>query len=219
MASMAHRVAKGLVGGCAVLLGVTVTGCGAPQYTYVANSSESTYFKVPHGWHQISGSSLSKIEAQLQYPAGAWQVAYEAGGSPTASDFLGFGSDHPFVFAEIGALTSAGSQDLSYNVLRDIFLPVTSTARQNEPSGYPLTGFKQLRDENLTPGRGVHGVRETFDYTLQGGPTDTFDEIALTNAEQTVVYFLVLHCTSSCYSSDQTAINDVMSSFTIRSSS
>jgi len=219
LASMAHRVAKGLVGGCAVLLGVTVTGCGAPQYTYVANSSESTYFKVPHGWHQISGSSLSKIEAQLQYPAGAWQVAYEAGGSPTASDFLGFGSDHPFVFAEIGALTSAGSQDLSYNVLRDIFLPVTSTARQNEPSGYPLTGFKQLRDENLTPGRGVHGVRETFDYTLQGGPTDTFDEIALTNAEQTVVYFLVLHCTSSCYSSDQTAINDVMSSFTIRSSS
>ena len=219
MASMAHRVAKGLVGGCAVLLGVIVTGCGAPQYTYVANSNESTYFKVPHAWHQISGSALTKIESELQYPAGAWQVAYEAGGSPNASDFLGFGSTHPFVFAEIGSLTSAGSQDLSYNVLRDIFLPVTSTARQNEPSGYPLTNFKQIRDQNLTPGRGVHGVRETFDYTLQGGPTDTFDEIALTNAEQTVVYFLVLHCTSSCYSSDQTAINDVMSSFTIRSSS
>jgi hypothetical protein len=219
LASMAHRVAKGLVGGFAVLLGVTVTGCGAPQYTYVANSNESTYFKVPHSWHQISGSALTKIESQLQYPAGAWQVAYEAGGSPNASDFLGFGSTHPFVFAEIGSLTPAGSQDLSYNVLRDIFLPVTSTARQNEPSGYPLTGFKQIRDQNLTPGRGVHGVRETFDYTLQGGPTDTFDEIALTNAEQTVVYFLVLHCTTSCYSSDQTAINDVMSSFTIRSSS
>jgi hypothetical protein len=27
----------------------------------------------------------------------------------------------------------------------------------------------------------------------------------------------VLHCTSSCYSSDKTEINDVMSSFTIRS--
>lgn len=219
MASMAHRVAKGLVGGCAVLLGVTVTGCGAPQYTYVANSSQSTYFKVPNGWHKISGDALQKEEAQLQYPAGGWQVAYEAGGNPTASDFLGFASDQPFVFAEIGTLTSAGSQDLSYNVLRDIFLPVTSTARQNEPSGYPLTGFKQIRDENLTPGLGVHGVRETFDYTFEGGPTDTFDEIALTNAEDTVVYFMVLHCTTSCYSTDQTEINDVMSSFTIRSSS
>jgi hypothetical protein len=216
---MAHRVAKGLVGGCALLLGVTVTGCGAPQYTYVANSGQSTYFKVPGGWHKISGDALQKVEAQLQYPAGAWQVAYEAGGNATASDFLGFGADHPFVFAEIGTLTSAGSQDLSYNVLRDIFLPVTSTARQNVPSGYPLTGFKQIRDQNLTPGLGVHGVRETFEYTIQGGPTDTFDEIALTNAEDTVVYFMVLHCTTSCYSTDQTEINDVMSSFTIRSSS
>jgi len=219
LASMAHRVAKGLVGGCALLLGVTVTGCGAPQYTYVANSSASTYFKVPHGWHKIDAAALQKVEAELQYPAGGWQVAYEAGSDPSANDFLGFGSNQPFVFAEIGTPTKAESQDLSYNVLRDIFLPVTSTTRQNEPAGYPLTNFKQIRDENLTPGLGVHGVRETFDYTLEGGQTDTFDEIALTNAEQTVIYFLVLHCTTSCYSNDQTAINDVMSSFTIRSSS
>ena len=216
---MAHRVAKGLVGGCALLLGVTVTGCGAPQYTYVANSSASTYFKVPHGWHKIDAAALQKVEAELQYPAGGWQVAYEAGSDPSANDFLGFGSNQPFVFAEIGTPTKAESQDLSYNVLRDIFLPVTSTTRQNEPAGYPLTNFKQIRDENLTPGLGVHGVRETFDYTLEGGQTDTFDEIALTNAEQTMIYFLVLHCTEACYSSDQTAINDVMSSFTIRSSS
>jgi hypothetical protein len=219
LASMAHRVAKGLVGGCALLLGVTLTGCGAPQYTYVANSNASTYFKVPNGWHKIDGAELQKVEDELQYPAGGWQVAYEAGHDPTASDFLGFGSDQPFVFAEIGMLPQAESQNLSYNVLRDIFLPVTSTTRQNEPANYPLTNFKQIRDENLTPGLGVHGVRETFDYTLEGGQTDTFDEIALTNAEQTVVYFLVLHCTESCYNNDQTAINDVMSSFTIRSSS
>ena len=216
---MAHRVAKGLVGGCALLLGVTVSGCGAPQYTYVANSGQSTYFKVPHGWHKVDGDALQKVEAELQYPVGGWQVAYEAGSEASANDFLGFGSNQPFVFAEIGSLTQAGSQDLSYNILRDIFLPVTSNTRQGEPPNYPLSGFKQIRDENLTPGLGVHGVRETFSYTLNGGPTDTFDEIALTNAEQTVVYFIVLHCTSSCYSSDQTAINDVMSSFTIRSSS
>ena len=64
--------------------------------------------------------------------------------------------------------------------------------------------------------QGVHGVRETFNYSY-AGDSDTFDEVALTNADQTVVYLLVLHCTTSCYSSDQTEINDVMSSFTIRS--
>jgi hypothetical protein len=216
---MAHRVVQGLVGGCALLLGVTVTGCGAPQYTYVANSSQSTYFKVPYGWHQINAGALSNaMEAVLGSAGSGWQVAYQAGSKPDANDFLSFGADQPFVFAEIGALTSTASQSLSYDALRDFFLPVSSTARGEEPSTFPLTGFKQIRDEVLTPGLGVHGVRETFDYTYEGS-TDTFDEIALTNAEDTTVYFMVLHCTTSCYSTDQTEINDVMSSFTIRSSS
>jgi hypothetical protein len=217
---MAHRVAKGLLGGCALLLGVTLSGCGAPQYTYVANSSASTYFKVPHAWHQIKPDALQKAMEQVLGSSGAaWQVAYEAGTTPNADDFLGFGSSQPFVFAEIGRLNPTASQALSYDSLKDFFLPVTTTARQNVPQDFPLGNFKQIRDEQLTPGLGVHGVRETFDYTLAGGPTDTFDEIALTNADQTEVYFIVLHCTASCYNNDQTAINDVMSSFTIRSSS
>ncbi len=219
MASKAHRVAQGLVGGCALLLGVALSGCAAPQYTYVANSSQDTYFKVPSGWHKISDSSLaSELQTETGSSGGGWTVAYEAGGKPTAADFLSFGTSQPFVFAEVGQLSSTASNELSYDSLRDFFLPVTSTARSNASSeGFPLTNFQQIRDEVLTPGQGVHGVRETFDYTYTGGITDTFDEVALTNADQTVVYLLVLHCTTSCYSHDQTEINDVMSSFTIRS--
>jgi len=214
LARKARRVVRGLVGGCALLLGVTVAGCGAPQYTYVANSSANTYFKVPYGWHEISASALKKITGSS---SGVWTVAYQAGSRPNASDFLSFDSSQPFVFAEIGTLSSTGMNELSYDSLRDFFLPVTSTARSTASSeGFPFTGFSQIRDQVLTPGQGVHGVRETFDYT-DNGVTDTFDEIALTNPDQTEVYFLVLHCTSSCYSSDKTEINDVMSSFTIRS--
>jgi len=220
LASKAHRVAKGLVGGGALLLGVTLSGCAAPQYTYVANSGANTYFKVPHGWHKISDSSLStELQQATGSSGGGWTVAYEAGHKPTALDFLSFNTSQPFVFAEVGQLTSAASNQLSYDTLRDFFLPVTSTARTNAAAqNFPLTGFKQIRDQVLTPSQGVHGVRETFEYTYLGG-TDTFDEVALTNADQTVVYLLVLHCTSSCYSHDQTQINDVMSSFTIRSQS
>src|SRR5580704_18230659 len=63
LANKAHRVVKGLVGGCALLLGViiTVSGCAAPQYTYVANSGQDTYFKVPSGWHKISPSALKTV--------------------------------------------------------------------------------------------------------------------------------------------------------------
>jgi hypothetical protein len=220
LASKAHRVTKGLVGGCALLLGVALSGCAAPQFTYVANSSESTYFKVPNAWHKISDAALSsELRAVAGGSGGGWTVAYDAGHKPTAGDFLSFGTPEPFVFAEVGQLSSTASNELSYDTLRDFFLPVTSTARQNAAAqGFPLTGFKQIRDQVLTLGQGVHGVRETYDYTMNGGVSDTFDEVALTNADQTVVYLLVLHCTTSCYSNDQTEINDVMSSFTIRSS-
>ena len=220
MASTAHRVRQGLVGGCAILLGVVLSGCLAPQYTYVANSSTDTYFKVPNGWHKISDSSLSnELRSATGGSGGAWTVAYEAGHKPKAGDFLSFGTAEPFVFAEVGQLNQTASNSLSYDSLRDFFLPVTASARQNASAqGFPLTGFKQIRDQMLTLSQGVHGVRETFNYTFTGGTTDTFDEVALTNADQTVVYLLVLHCTSSCYSGDQTEINDVMSSFTIRSS-
>ncbi|MBV9449272.1 MAG: hypothetical protein JO345_25585 [Streptosporangiaceae bacterium] len=220
LASKAHHIVKGLVGGCALLLGVTLSGCAAPQFTYVANTGQSTYFKVPNAWHKISDSSLSsELRAVAGSSGGGWTVAYEAGGKPTAGDFLSFGTGQPFVFAEVGQLTSTASSELSYDTLRDFFLPVTSTARQNAAAqGFPLTDFKQIRDQVLTLSQGVHGVRETYDYTANGGVTDTFDVVALTNADQTVVYLLVVHCTSSCYSNDQTEINDVMSSFTIRSS-
>lgn len=218
MASKAHRVAKGLVGVCALLLGlgVTLSGCAAPKYTYVANSGQSTYFKVPNAWHKISDASLAS-QLKSTIGAGGWTIAYEAGVKPTASDFLSFGTAHPFVFADVGQLTPAASNQMSYDVLRDLLFPVTSTARQNAATqGYPLTGFKQIRDQTLRLGQGVHGVRETFEYSYNG-IADTFDQVALTNADQTVFYLLLLHCTSSCYTSDQSEINDVMSSFTIRS--
>ncbi len=222
MASMAHRVAKGLVGGGALLLGVTLSGCAAPQFTYVANSGASTYFKVPHSWHKISDSSLTTLSTEMQRATGSsgggWTVAYDAGTNPTAGDFLSFGTAKPFVFAEVIPLTLTASNALSYDVLRDIFLPVTNSARQNASAqGFLFTDFKWIRDQALTFSQGVHGVRETFDYSY-AGRTDTFDQIALTNADQTVVYLLVLDCTTSCYGNDQTDINNVMSSFTIRSS-
>jgi hypothetical protein len=223
---MAHRVAKGLVGGCALLLGVTVTGCGAPQYTYIANSGASTYFKVPYGWHEVKAAALTNAEKAVGSTPAPWQVAYEAGTQADGSDFLSFDVSRPFVFAEVGGLGSTASQSLSYDALRDFFLPVSSTARSNFSQAFtshgesdPFINFQQISDQVLTPGHdGVHGVREIFDYTdALDGVTDTFDEIALTNADQNEIYFIVLHCTSTCYSNDQSEINDVMTSFTIGS--
>ncbi len=223
MTNRAFRSPRGLTGGLAFLLGALVTvglsGCGAPSYTYVADSAAKAYYKVPTQWHQISQHDLNAaLAAGGGSSAGIWSTAFDASTAPSGSNFLAPSINKPFVFAEVGTLSSTVSNEISYNVLRDFMLPVTSTTRdQDAASGFPLTNFKQLRDQTVTAQQGVHGVRETFQYTFPGGVVDTFDEDVLTNADQTVVYFLMVHCTDSCYSQNQNNINTVMSSFTVGS--
>jgi hypothetical protein len=224
LTNRAFRSTKGLVGGFALLFAAVagvagLTACGAPQYTYVADSSAGTYYKVPYAWHRISQQSLNTaLQSAGGSASGVWSTAFDAGSSPSASHFLDGSVSQPFLFAEVGQVSSTVSNELSYNVLRDFMLPVTSDSRQQDAqSGFPLTNFKQIRDQTITGTQGVHGVRETFQYTFPGGASDTFDEDVLTNADQTVVYFLMVHCTNSCYSQNQNDINTVMSSFTVGS--
>jgi hypothetical protein len=223
LTNRAFRSRRGVVGGLTFLLGAVIglglSACGAPQYTYVADSAARTYYKVPYSWHQISQQALNAaLVAAGGSGAGVWSTAFDAGAPPSASHFLAPNVAQPFVFSEVGTLSPTVSAELSYNVLRDFMLPVTSNSRATAAqSGFPLTNFKQLRDQTISAKQGVHGVRETFQYTFPNGISDTFDEEVLTNADQTVVYFLMEHCTNDCYSQNQNNINTVMSSFTVGS--
>jgi hypothetical protein len=224
LTNRAFRSPRGLIGGLPFLvLGALATvglsACGSPSYTYVADSAAKAYYKVPSQWHQISQQDLNAaLKAAGGSSDGIWSTAFDASTAPSGSNFLAPTINKPFVFAEVGTLSPTVSNEISYNVLRDFMLPVTSTTReQDAASGFPLTDFKSLRDQTVTASQGVHGVRETFQYTFPGGVVDTFDEDVLTNADQTVVYFLMVHCTDSCYSQNQTNINTVMSSFTVGS--
>lgn len=226
MTNKAFRSAKGLVGGLALLVAtglamVGLSGCGAPAYTYVADSANSTYYKVPTGWHAISQSSLDQLlTSGGGSTSGIWATAFDADKSPSAEDFLSFGAAKPFLFSEVIPLSQAAVNSLNYDGLRDFLLPVSATGRQQYAANgsVQLSGFAQLRDDTITAPNGVHGVRETFRYAY-GGAGDTFDEVALTNADQTVVYFLMVHCTNACYSQNEADINAVMSSFTVGSPS
>jgi hypothetical protein len=203
-----------------VLATVGLSGCGTPAYTYVADGAAGTYYKVPVQWHAIS---QKQIDALLQSAggssAGIWSTAFDAGTGPNADHVLAGDLAQPFAFAEVLTLNPTASNELSYNMLRDFMLPVTSSTRSTEAGqGFPLTDFKQVIDQTITAKQGVHGVREIFQYTFPGGAANTFDEDVLTNADQTEVYLLMVHCTNTCYTQNQNAINTVMTSFTVGSS-
>jgi hypothetical protein len=202
----------------AALVTVGLSGCGAPAYTYVADSSAGTYYKVPTGWHQISTKDLdAAIKAAGGSSDGIWTTAFDANTAPSVDHNGSVSLDQPYVVAQVLPLSSAGTDELSYDAMRDIWLPVTANGRQTAQSeGFGGTNFSQSRDQMIAAKQGVHGVRETFQYTLQG-VTDTFDEEVLTNADQTELYLLQLHCTESCYNKNQNNINTIMSSFTVGS--
>jgi hypothetical protein len=206
------------LGGVALALTAVLAGCAVPRYTYVDNTSQNTFFKVPYTWSPVKSSALVKALTGGSSGGGAWTVGFDASGRPTADHVLGTVPGQPFVYATVALLNQNASNMLSYNLLRDLFLPVTAPTRQTADSnGFPLTAFRLLRDQILTQGQGIHGVRETFDYTYPGGRVVTFDQIAMTNADATKVYLLVVHCTNSCYQHNQAAINTVMNSFIVRS--
>jgi hypothetical protein len=221
LANKTSRIARFLGGLGGVILALGAAGCAAPQFTYVSDVPANTYFKVPYGWHKISNVSLA---AQFKSPGllgqgnGSWDVAYDGDASPTAVHLFSPITRAPFAFAFVTPLSPRASSSMSYNGLRDVLLPVTSQARAAAAqSSFPLTRFHLLRDTVLTPGQGVHGVWDTFDYTYPGGVTETFDQVALTNADSTELYVLMVHCVATCYRHNRSQLDTIMSSFTVRS--
>lgn len=216
MASKSHRFAAPLAG---FLLAVSLSGCAASQsvdsalLSVVYNHAPPAAFKIPLGWNQVSGPALAReLQEETGGSGGASMYAFEPGPGPLAGDFLSFGITRPFMFVEYGRLNSAARRQMSDGLLRDFFLPVTAAARQKAAGqGFPLAGFRLIRDQVLTLGRGVYGVRDTYDYTGPGH-ADTFDVDAVTNAAHDVIFLVVVHCTTACYGKYRTEIEASMSS-------
>jgi hypothetical protein len=219
VASRTHRVPARLAWGCALVLGIGLSGCASSQYAGVSDAAGDVHFTVPGSWRPIGAAALAaELQSAVGGSDGAWTAAYEAGSRQEAADFLSFGITQPFVFAEYGTLNATASRQLSDQTLRDFFLPVTSAGRSDAVSkGFPLIGFRSLRDQVLTLGGGVRGVRETFDYTdnrTGNHQADTWDEDVMTDSGHTVVFVLVVHCTIACYGRNQAEIAHLMSSVT-----
>ena len=110
MTNRAFRSPRGLTGGLAFLLmgalaTVGLTACGAPSYTYVADSAAKAYYKVPTQWHQISQKDLNAaLTAAGGSSDGIWSTAFDASPGPSGrSQLPRVALDKPFVFAEIGS--------------------------------------------------------------------------------------------------------------------
>lgn len=219
--------AAGLLAAVSALLVLPLAqGCGSPRYTYVKNSGERTYFRVPAGWNRIGQHDLDQLiagddpdsAAARIRPRVSWSIAYDATRPADASHLLGLGGEEqPFVYAKIQRMTDQVRDQISLNLLRDAFLPVTAQARQQAAdAGQPLGDFELLRDQVLTPGGGLRGVRSVFNYRLgRQLLLQTFD-VTTYASDDGHLYELVIRCSARCYRTRSGELDAVARSFTVR---
>ena len=197
-----------------IIVGVAIAGCAAPQYHYIADSADNAYFKVPPSWHQVSPASLQTAEGQQsQEGTYLWSEAYDSSRTPSV-DHIFAATPTPVAYSSVLSLSSAERNDLSFNSMRDLLLPVTAAARKAAAASHEeLSGFASLSDQVITANNN-RGIREIFDYDL-GTTLETFDLTVLVNSATTKLYFLLVHCAASCFASDYKQISTVVGSFTV----
>jgi hypothetical protein len=221
-----RAIQVGVVALAAAVLIAGLGACGAPDFTYVKNSGQKTYFKVPHEWHHIGTDSLDNVLGGTDADSAAadarrqlwWSVAYDASADPAPDHLITNDlTNQPIVYARISRLSESQQNAVSLNLLRNAFLPVTDDARAAAgPTGQP-TGFTLVRDEVLAPSNGLHGVRVVYEYALAYGVLHTFDQTTLVNNDGSTLYLLVLRCSTACYRKRSSEFDTIARSFTVRS--
>ena len=226
MNSRWRRIGTALV----VLLGLLslTAGCGEPEFRYVSNTDEQTYFKVPHSWHEIDSevidASFDGIENEESVAVDArkqlwWSAAYDSDESPAPEHMTDVGtSDSPVIYVSIRRQLPFQRDMTSFDLMRDIFLPVSETRREAmAEADTGLHGFEALYDEVLNGEDGVHGVRNVYNYEMPNGILHTIEQTVYANQDSTVLYIMLIRCTARCYRERAVELNDIATSFTVRS--
>jgi hypothetical protein len=219
-----RRVARpvGLVAGLITVLITAVAGCGGPAYTYVTNSQDHTYLRVPVGWRQLDtkavAGALGIDPADQSTQAGFWLQGYDADPRPSVEHLTGQVADAPAVFIGVRDVPASVRGQISLDLLRNLFRPVSDSAREQDalnPTSQ-FSGFSLVSDQVLAPSPGLRGVHVVYVYRIDGGPPQTFDQIVYVNDDASKLYMFYVRCSTQCYGQRKPEITNVVSSFTVR---
>lgn len=109
----------------AMAAAVLATACGAPTFTYVTNSADGAYVRIPAAWAPVDEAELaSAIGLDPTLPLdmqGMWIEGYDAGSPPSVTHVLGPHASAPAVLVAVQDIPPAARGQYSLNSLRDLF--------------------------------------------------------------------------------------------------
>ena len=200
---------------CAGLL----TGCSQPSRYYATNKTDGVYFALPHGWKKISQKELAAQES-LSTATGAaeraasvhWQEAYVVDSTFDAKRVLSLKTpDTPIVYARVRSLLPEEINSVSYNSLRDLVVPLTGWVNGTVKSPSLDIAVDEERVE-----KGARGVHSVFTFGNVDGTVQTIDQTSLLSTDHTIIYVLMIRCSSKCYEKNRSALEKIAASFTVR---
>lgn len=142
----------------------------------------------------------------------------DADSTPSLTHLLGPHSPAPAVFIGVRVVPPEIRGQISLDVMRDLFRPVSAAGRQEDAANpaSPHTGFGLIADEVRTPGEGIRGVHSVYRYRIDGGPYQVFNQTIYVNDDASKIYMFYVRCSTDCYQERAQEIENVVSSFTVR---
>jgi len=206
----------------ALMLAVTVTGCGTPSKIYAKNAQLGVYFTVPSDWiaipeEEIRSYELEGADAAAKNKADLvlWQEAYSASKNTTAKNILQLEAPKALTaFARVRALTIEESDAMSYNGLRNLILPVTDLISGTST----IVDEFQLLDEQEVVIDAARGLETLFSFTPKGDANETVHQTALLSNDRKSIYFFLVRCTTECFNESEETVNAIVDSFTVKES-
>ena len=196
-----------------LVLSLVAGACGSPNFRYVTSKKTGTYFKVPTDWKVFDQKTITEaVKAgggQLS-PDLKFAAAFDASSKPTLAAFPQEDPPprQPMGIARVFTLSDDQRDIVSLQALRNMFVDVDGGVTQQK------VGVLGVID--LAPPGGLHGQRIVYEVQPDKGGKYIVDQSTLLDDKARQVWVFAIGCESSCYMTQRSKIDKVVSSWTVK---
>ena len=193
---------RGVIGGVGADAVVALLAGAPAAYTYVTNSAEHTYLKVPCTWRQIDQkeleSALGVDRASRPPTRGLWLVAYDADTSPSLRICSGRRPSAPAVLVGVKDLPRAHEARCPSTTSVILLTPSPRRAGQADAADptSQRSGIQLLRRRGADARQGRPRRARRVPLQLRGRTAAMFDQTTYVNDDASKIYMFfvtVLH--------------------------
>lgn len=212
-----RRRATGTAVVMAALTALTVAGCAPqPAEKFITTDANDVVIKIPRSWTLVQSGPPVGTDGTAATD-GSWLGLFDASAKPSLAHAKSVSATEPVAVVQSVVTTKERADQITLDDLRDAYLPVSAAARATSDltSTLPVSNFTLIHDKEIST-KTAKGVHVSFSYLVEGKGVEYFDQVAVVNTAKTRVHLFLVHCTEACWATHRKAINDAVSSFTVK---